>query len=274
MWGKILGCLFGYMLTGNFIGGLIGLFIGQQFDNVMRRGFYSGNVNFGRQFNQKELQADFFFATFATMGQVAKAKGRVTQDEIRVASAIMAQMGLSEQMRQEAQEAFRKGRDSQFSLDETLLKLRDQLNGRNDLIRFFLEMQIQAAFADGEIHPAERQILHQIASVLGFSSAHLEQRLRMQEGAFNFRQQGFGSSEQWQTQQNGNSLAEAYKILGAKETATPKELKRAHRKLMNEHHPDKLISKGLPPEMQEVAKQKAQEIQAAYDLIRKNRGFK
>ena len=38
---------------------------------------------------------------------------------------------------------------------------------------------------------------------------------------------------------------------------------------MSQHHPDKLIAKGLPPEMMEVAKQKTQDIQAAYDLINK-----
>jgi DnaJ like chaperone protein len=39
---------------------------------------------------------------------------------------------------------------------------------------------------------------------------------------------------------------------------------------MSQHHPDKLMAKGLPPEMMESAKQKTQEIQAAYDLIEKH----
>lgn len=43
---------------------------------------------------------------------------------------------------------------------------------------------------------------------------------------------------------------------------------------MSEHHPDKLVAKGLPPEMMEIAKQKAQSIQAAYDLVKKELGFK
>ena len=43
---------------------------------------------------------------------------------------------------------------------------------------------------------------------------------------------------------------------------------------MGEHHPDKLVAKGLPPEMMEMAKQKAQEIQKAYELIKEQKGFK
>ncbi|QSA20106.1 DnaJ domain-containing protein, partial [Vibrio furnissii] len=56
--------------------------------------------------------------------------------------------------------------------------------------------------------------------------------------------------------------------------ADAKEIKRAYRKLMNEHHPDKLMVKGLPPEMMNVAKEKSQEIQHAYDLIKKEKGIK
>jgi DnaJ like chaperone protein len=48
-------------------------------------------------------------------------------------------------------------------------------------------------------------------------------------------------------------------------------LKKAYKKLMAQHHPDKLMSQGLPPELMELAKQKTQDIQAAYELIRKHR---
>ncbi|WP_370555397.1 DnaJ domain-containing protein [Edwardsiella tarda] len=63
-------------------------------------------------------------------------------------------------------------------------------------------------------------------------------------------------------------------MLGVAPSADATTIKRAYRKLMSEHHPDKLVAKGLPPEMMELAKQKAQEIQAAYDLIKKEKGFK
>ena len=46
------------------------------------------------------------------------------------------------------------------------------------------------------------------------------------------------------------------------------EIKKAYKKQMNQHHPDKLMSKGLPPEMLEMAKAKAQDIQAAYDMVK------
>jgi len=50
-----------------------------------------------------------------------------------------------------------------------------------------------------------------------------------------------------------------------------KSLKMAYRKLMSQHHPDKLVARGLPDEMMQIAKQKTQEIQAAYDAIKQSR---
>ena len=134
------------------------------------------------------------------------------------------------------------------------------------------------AFADGLLHPNERQVLYVIAEELGISRVQFEQFLRMMEGG-----QQFGGDRAWSGAsqggprygaQQGPTLEAAYKVLGVKPTDDYMTIKRAWRKLMAEHHPDKLVAKGLPPEMMEMAKQKAQEIQAAWDLIRKERKFK
>ncbi|WP_000441680.1 DnaJ domain-containing protein, partial [Salmonella enterica] len=78
----------------------------------------------------------------------------------------------------------------------------------------------------------------------------------------------------WQQAQRGPTLEDACNVLGVKTTDDATTIKRAYRKLMSEHHPDKLVAKGLPPEMMEMAKQKAQEIQKAYELIKEQKGFK
>jgi DnaJ like chaperone protein len=66
----------------------------------------------------------------------------------------------------------------------------------------------------------------------------------------------------------------ACNILGIHPETSEASIKYAYRKLMNQHHPDKLVSRGLPPEMMELAKQKTQEIQAAYELIKTKKGYK
>ncbi|MGR6860500.1 co-chaperone DjlA [Aliivibrio salmonicida] len=279
IFGKILGGFFGF-LFGGFFGAALGIFIGHQFDKAKRmasRGFtfQTGGAS------QTEKQAEFFHAAFAVMGHVAKAKGQVTAQEIQLAAMMMDRMNLSAEQKREAQEAFREGKENNFPLRETLQKIRSITGGRYDLLQFFLELQIASAIADGDIHPSERDILHIVAEELGFSADQLEKRLKMQEAAFRFQQgggfsgqQGGSHQGQWQKASSVDQLKDAYNLLGISEDADAKTIKRAHRKLMNEHHPDKLVAKGLPPEMMDMAKEKAQEIQGAYDLIKKVKGLK
>ncbi|MBS2140066.1 DnaJ domain-containing protein [Escherichia coli] len=80
--------------------------------------------------------------------------------------------------------------------------------------------------------------------------------------------------EKWSQPKRGPKMEDACNVLGVKPTDDATTIKRAYRKLMSEHHPDKLVAKGLPPEMMEMAKQKAQEIQQAYELIKPQKGFK
>ncbi|WP_300174646.1 co-chaperone DjlA [uncultured Aliivibrio sp.] len=273
IFGKILGGFFGF-LFGGFFGAALGIFIGHQFDKAKRmasRGFtfQTGGAS------QTEKQAEFFHAAFAVMGHIAKAKGQVTAQEIQLAAMMMDRMNLSAEQKREAQEAFREGKENNFPLRETLQKIRSITGGRYDLLQFFLELQIASAIADGDIHPSERDILHIVAEELGFSADQLEKRLKMQEAAFRFQQGGSHQSHgQWQKASSADQLKDAYNLLGVSEDADAKAIKRAHRKLMNEHHPDKLVAKGLPPEMMNMAKEKAQEIQGAYDLIKKAKGMK
>ena len=282
IFGKILGAFFGFLFGGP-IGLLFGLFLGHQFDKARRlsqAGFSSGAFNGP---SQAERQQEFFNAAFAVMGHVAKAKGQVTRQEIELATQVMDRMGLSGEQRRIAQDAFRQGKEADFPLDQVLEKIRILTSGRFDLLQIFIELQVSSAFADGELDPSERELLFKIAAGLGFSAQQLEQRLRMQEAAFRFqRGGGFGGQQQysgqqqsgsWQQESAASQLEDAYEILGVSADADAKAIKRAYRKLMNEHHPDKLIAKGLPPEMMNVAKEKSQQIQHAYDVIKKVKGI-
>lgn len=281
IFGKILGTFFGFLFGGP-LGALFGLFIGHQFDKARRLRQAGFNTGFGSGPSQAQRQEEFFKAAFAVMGHVAKAKGQVTRQEIELATTMMDRMNLHGEQRRAAQNAFREGKESDFPLETVLERVRISAGGRFDLMQFFLELQISAAFADGDIHPSERNVLHKIARGLNFSSEQLEQRLRMQEAAFRFQQGGFGGHSQgksqhsggnWQQASTADQLSDAYKLIGVDSSADAKTVKRAYRKLMNEHHPDKLMAKGLPPEMMNVAKEKSQEIQNAYDLIKKAKGF-
>lgn len=91
------------------------------------------------------------------MGHLTKSKGRVTEADIHVANVLMDRMNLHGASRTAAQQAFRDGKADNYPLREKMRQLRSVCFGRFDLIRMFLEIQLQAAFADGELHPNERK---------------------------------------------------------------------------------------------------------------------
>ncbi len=272
-WGKVIGLVLGLLSGMGFWGIALGLLFGHMIDKVRAsqgQGYFA---------NQQTRQALFFRTTFQVMGHLTKSKGRVTEADIHIASLLMDRMQLHGEARTAAQQAFREGKQGEYPLRDKLRELRSACFGRFDLIRMFLEIQIQAAFADGSLHPNERQVLYVIAEELGISRNQFDQFLRMMEGGQQFggshsSYEGTSSQGGFHQTPRGPTLEDACNVLGVKSSDDGTTIKRAYRKLMSEHHPDKLVAKGLPPEMMEMAKQKAQNIQAAYDLIRKEKGFK
>ena len=263
-WGKVIGGAFGFVLGGP-LGALFGAALGHNFD-IRRSGAYQPSPI---EFDPRErAQTAFFTASFAVMGYLAKADGRVTREEVQAATAIMGQMGLDPELRQVAQRLFREGRQPHFDLQEVLNQLRRECRGRRNLLRLFIEIQLAAAFADGELHPREYKVLVQICETLGFSRYELDILVAMTRAQHRFRR-GTGRP----ARDTEMSLKDAYAMLNVSPAAEPPDIKRAYRRLMSQHHPDKLVAKGLPEEMVRVATQKTQEIKAAYEKVREARGF-
>ena len=256
-WGKALGGAFGFLIGGP-LGALMGIAFGHSFD----RGF--GNLDGAAgAADQERIQAAFFTATFSVMGYIAKADGRVTRDEIQLAEAVMSRLGLDAEMRESAKRLFNEGKSADFPIDEVIEQFRRETHRRTTLIQMFLEIQLQAAYADGVMHSAEREVLLRICGQLGISAA---QFARLEEMLL----AGFGRAGP-DTAPGRASLDEAYRLLGVDQSVSDDELRKTYRRLMSQHHPDKLVAKGLPEEMIQDANVKTQQIKAAYELIRESR---
>jgi DnaJ like chaperone protein len=265
IWGKLLGVFFGLMFGGVF-GALLGLWLGHRFDKAVGGSF---GFSYG---NGKLVQQEFLFSTFAVLGHIAKSKGVVTQHEIQVASLLMDKMGLQGEVRRQAQDAFRQGKDPDFPLDEQVARFVKSAGGRWDLSQMFMEIQLQGVFADGVVDASERALLQRVAKGLGFSEPQLESMISRWEAELKFRQHyNQNYTHQQRAQASTQQLQEAYQILGVDSQDSDQQVKRAYRKLMSQHHPDKLVAKGLPPEMMELAKQRTQDIQQAYECIKQHR---
>lgn len=263
-WTTLLGGAFGFMIGGP-IGAFIGASIGSSLGGARRH--YRGGPQQGYRrfetgpppgYRRERAQLAFFAATFGVMGHVAKADGRVSPEEIRLANRVMDQLGLRGEQRQAARALFNKGKSRRFALDDVIDQLRSECLRGTNIRRMFLEIQFQAAWADGDIHPEERRVLRRIAMRLGLSEADFIQLERMMSS-------GVRSST------DGPTLDDAYETLGVSHDAPDDEVKRAYRRLMSRHHPDKLAAKGLPDEMMRAATERTQQIKAAWDTVKSAR---
>ena len=252
----LLGGTFGF-LVGGPIGAVLGAALGRSFGRAVRS-IEAGGPNIS---GRERAQLAFFTATFGVMGQVAKADGHVSPEEIRLANQIMDELGLDSEQRRAARAIFDEGKSSRFPLDDVLDQLRTECGRATNLLRMFLEVQVQAAWADGGVHPEERRLLKHVAERLGFSEAvYLE--IERLVGA------GVGARSR---EARGPTLEDAYATLGVSPDASDAEVKRAYRRLMSRHHPDKLASKGLPEEMMRAATERTQQIRAAWERVQSAR---
>jgi DnaJ like chaperone protein len=262
-WGKLVGGAFGFMLGGP-LGALFGAVLGHNFDVGLRQSQSSTRAGWGRQ---EQVQTAFFTATFSLMGHLCKVDGRVSEEEIAIARQVMDRMILNTAQRKIAMELFTAGKQEGFPVSEVLQQLRYVIGRHTALRRMFIEIQLYAAYADGVLHQAERRLLQDVCTALGISHAEFEALAAAIGGGLHHGRRATGA------QPAGISLSDAYAVLNISRDATDAEVKKSYRRLMNQHHPDKLVSKGLPEEMIKIAAQRTHEIRQAYEKIREARNF-
>ena len=267
-WGKIIGAVIGLFrggLTGVLIGALLGHFIDR---------FLAGVIGVGA------TQKAFFDALFATLGHLAKADGRVTETEIHMVESLMQQMRISGEDRQRAIRLFNRGKQADFDLDEALQPFLQHAVVRQDLRRMFMEILVEAAFSSGSVSQAEQTVLLRVATALRIPAELFAAMLQARGAAQGAAWRAAGGAYRADAGagrrpvSSAASLDQAYAHLGLNRAASDAEVKRAYRKLVSQYHPDKLVSRGLPEEMMEMAKTRVRDINTAYGQIKQSRGFK
>ena len=238
--GGIVGGMIGFTLLGP-IGALVGSVMGSRMTRQAKS---------RRNPNNLDHQVAFFTALFACLAKIAKADGRVSEEEVsKIESFISNKFNFSDEERNFAINIFQKAKSDRISFDAYAKQLYQLLGSSPNSLLVFYELLFELAMADGEMHENEEKLLRKIPNIFRFDSSVYEDLFNKYVG----------------------QISDAYEILGVTKDMTLEEIKKIYRVKRKEFHPDALISKGLPEELIEKAKEKFIEIQAAFEIIEKEK---
>jgi DnaJ like chaperone protein len=234
IWGKLAGAA-----AGLAVGGPLGALLGG----------LAGHLVVDRETDGEgvDKQLAFTIGVIALGAKMAKADGHVTKDEVHAFKEVFK---VPESERTNVARIFNLAKQDTAGYESYAKQLARLFKDDPEMLHNILEGLFYIAEADKTLHPSERDYLATVARHFGIGEAEFQYILARHSVA------------------DGRS---PYHVLGVSPDISDEELHRHYRKLMVENHPDKLIARGLPQEMIDIANRKIAAINEAYDEIRKPR---
>lgn len=254
--GKLIGGLLGLALFRHPFGILVGIFLGHLWDTGALR--------------QRAAAPNTFIAPlFGLAGAIAKSDGRVSEQEIGATEILMTRLQLTPDQRADAIAHFTAGKQNGFEAHLAIADLKVWCGGRRDLAFLLLDMLLDIVYAEGPLAPAKFALVRKLCWALGVHERELSALAAMKGYAYAARGAGSGPGREPPRARAGK---DPYAVLGITPDAHEREIKRAYRKLISQHHPDKLGD--VPEELKRRAEERARDINAAYEQLRSERGIK
>ncbi|MGA9334870.1 MAG: co-chaperone DjlA [Rudaea sp.] len=258
--GKIVGALLGWLLLRSPIGIFIGVIIGHLWDSRIR---LIQPI--------QQVSNEFVAPLFGLVGAIAKSDGRVSEPEIAAAESLMMRLKLSPQQRASAIAQFNAGKQADYQTNLAIADLKAWCHGRRDLAWLLLDMLLDIVYAEGPLAPDKLAIVRKLCWALGVHEQELMALAAMRGYAYAAPGAGPGQSYQ-RTPASVAAGKDPYTVLGIQRDADNRAIKQAYRRLISQHHPDKLGN--VPDELKRRAEERARDINAAYEKLRELRGIK
>ena len=261
--GTLVGGSLGFMMfgpLGAILGGAIGSNIGEptgrgttQYGPISYGG-RSGARAGGPARDVRQAQQAFLVALISLAAKVAKADGRVTEQEVRSFDAFLRdRLGMSPEDRRVAARLFNEARDSQVPAEEFARQVRTLIGHQPSRLRDLMSLLMSVAAADARIDAEEDRLLRRIAREMGMTARDYDESAAMFDPRRN--------------------VDASYAVLGLTRDATDDEIKKAYRSLAREYHPDVVVNKGMGEDFRKFADEKMRAINVAYDAVKEARGL-
>jgi DnaJ like chaperone protein len=267
VFGKLIGALVGFLLFRNGFAVVVGAFLGHLWD-----------IGALRAARPQGASISFIAPLFGLAGAIAKSDGRVSEQEIAATENLMARMQLSPEQRASAIDRFNAGKQPGYEVHMAIAELKAWASGRRDLAFLLLDMLLDVVYAEGPLAPNKFALVRKLCWSLGVHDRELAALAAMRgyayasPGADSESAHAPGGQQYRDPGAHAAGARDAYAVLGITRDANEREIKRAYRKLISQHHPDKLGD--VPAELKRRAEERAREINAAYERIRTERGIK
>lgn len=264
-WGKVVGAVAG-LATGRPLIAVVGIILGHQFD----RGFANTFSRLGKDSTDgrlEKLSPEFVTVLFQAIGHVAKADGRITEDEIRAARSLMHRLGLGPAGARRAIAWFEEGKQPGFPIRARVATLKDSGARKPEARALFVRLLLEIALANATLDHRQRAVLWEVCKELGVGRVELAQMEAILRAQRSFRSSEAGDAD-------ARRVDAAYKTLGIDRSSSNDEIKKAYRRLMNKSHPDKLASENPDAAAIAEAERRTREVRSAYEMLKVRRSIR
>ena len=234
IWGSLIGGMIGFSLGGPF-GMLLGSLIGGKISRA------KGSIN--NSFAQP--QQIFALSLIVLSAKLSKADGQVSKEEL---IAVKDKLKIPENELDQVGKIFNKAKNESTGYEPYAQQIAQIYRGNLNVLEEVVNILFYIAEADGNISQSEMNMIQDIAKIFGLN-----------ENQFNSLKESRKSSDK----------LNPYIVLESNPNDDLSDIRKKYLKLSKEHHPDLLLSKGVPNEVIEESKKKMRTINSAWDQIQK-----
>ncbi|MDA9674171.1 TerB family tellurite resistance protein [Alphaproteobacteria bacterium] len=235
IWGSLLGGVIGFSFGGPF-GALLGSFLGGKISRL------NSSKTIGNQQNSQEV---FALSLIILSAKLSKADGHVSKEEL---IAVKDKLQIPDSEIDQVAKIFNKAKDESTGYEPYAKQIAEIFRGNLNVLEEVINILFYIAEADGHVSNDEETMIANIAYIFGLSQKQYQ-----------------SIKESRKTSDKLNP----YIVLESQPTDDLKTIRKNYIKLSKEHHPDLLISKGVPVEVINESKNKMRSINAAWDQVQK-----